>query len=102
MSLFQCGQCGCAENTALSSQGCCGFSERFFDWVGFEDRKGKMLCSACAPIRYSDGKRTDFGVWHRQFKRVYLPMGEFRTAKNGNLERIDNGDQDFRKYALSI
>ncbi len=100
MSLFQCEQCGCCENTALSGQGCAGYAESFYDWTGFEDRKGKKLCSFCAPTHYSDGTRTDFGVWHGRFDRVFLPMGQFRTARNGNLERIENGDQDFRKYSL--
>lgn len=100
MSLFQCGVCGCCENTALAGQGCKGFAEVFYDWTGIEERKGKLLCSACAPPRYKDGTRTDFGRWHGQFDRVFLPMGMFRTAKNGNLEHIDTCDQNFRKYAI--
>lgn len=100
MSLFQCGRCGCCENTALSGQGCSGYAESFYDWAGIEERKGKLLCSACAPTKYSDGTPTEFGVWHGRFDRVYLPAGQFRTAKNGNLENIENGDQDFRKYAV--
>ena len=100
MSLFQCGHCGCCENTALSGQGCNGFAETFYDWTGFEDRKGKRLCSACAPTRYSDGGATLFGCWHGSFPRVFLPVGQFRTASNGNLEHVETGDQDFRKYAI--
>jgi hypothetical protein len=100
MSLFQCGNCGCCENTALSSQGCDGFAAEFFDWHGIEDRKGKKLCSACAPTKFADGTLTKYGKWHEQFDRVFLPLGMFRTARNGNLEHIETGDQDFRKYAL--
>lgn len=48
-------------------------------------------CSACDP---------DFGKWHGRFDRVFLPKGKFRTAKNGNLEHIETGDQDVRKYAV--
>ena len=100
MSLFQCELCGCCENTAFASQGCNGYAEQFFDWTGIEDRKGKKLCSACAPTKYADGTPTDFGVWHEVFARTFLPTGKFRTASNGNLEYIENGDQDFRKYAI--
>lgn len=99
MSLFQCGHCGCCENTALSGQGCNGYAETFYDWTGLEDRKGKKLCSACAPTQYSGGEATEFGKWHGVFERVFLPAGMFRTARNGNLEHIETGDQDFRRYA---
>jgi hypothetical protein len=100
MSLFQCQVCGCCENTALASQGCDGYAMTFFNWTGIEDRKGKKLCSACAPTRYGDGAPTKFGVWHGRFARVFLPMGMFRTARNGNLEHVETGDEDFRKYEV--
>lgn len=100
MSLFQCEHCGCCENTALSGQGCNRYAEQFYDWTGFEDRKGKRLCSACAPTRFSGGAPSGYGRWHEKFARVYLPPGMFRTALNGNLEHIESGDQDFRRYAL--
>lgn len=100
MSLFQCQNCGCCENTALACQGCDGYAETFFDWTGLEDRKGKRLCSACAPTRYSDGERTEYGKWHGVFDRVFLPMGMFRTSHDGNLEHIETGDQDFERYAV--
>lgn len=89
MSLFQCQHCGCRENTALASQGCDGFAETFFDWTGFEDRRGKKLCSACAPTKYSDGTPSGLGKWHGVFERMFLPMGAYRTDRMGNLERID-------------
>lgn len=100
MSLFQCQHCGCCENTALACQGCVGYAESFFDWSGFEDRKGKKLCSACAPTKYADGEPTEYGKWHGQFDRTFLPMGMFRTNRVGNLAHVDTGDEDFRKYAL--
>ncbi len=100
MAIFQCGHCGCRENTALSGHGCYGHAESFYDWTGFEDRRGKMLCSACAPTRYKDGTPTGFGLWHNQFAREFLPMGLFRTAPNGNLEHVETGDQGFRTYVL--
>lgn len=98
MSLFQCEHCGCCENTALSSQ---GFSwVELFDWTGIEDRRGKRICSACGPSRHRGGSASEGGKWHGAFDRVFLPMGMFRTAKNGNLEHVETGDQDFRKYAI--
>lgn len=100
MSLFQCGNCGCCENTALSCQGCDGYAVNFFDWSGFEDRKGKKLCSACAPTKYKNGELTEFGQWHDQFSRVFLPMGMFKTARNGNLEHVVTADQNFRNYSI--
>lgn len=101
MSLFQCQRCGCCENTALASQGCDGYAVKFFDWTGIEDRKGKKLCSVCAPTNHSDGSPTKFGKWHGQFARAFLPLGMFRTARNGNLEHVETGDQDYRKYAIT-
>lgn len=86
MSLFQCQNCGCKENTALSHQ---GFSwPEDYDWTGMEDRKGMKLCSACGPTKYLSGEQTDGGKWHGQFERVFLPKGEYRTNSVGNLERI--------------
>lgn len=88
MSLFQCQVCGCKENTALSSQGCDGFTVDWYDWTGIEDRKGKKCCSACAPTKYEDGTPTPYGKWHGEFERVFLPLGMYRTDRQGNLELI--------------
>lgn len=100
MSLFQCQHCGCCENTALASQGFKGASD-LFDWSGIADREGKFLCSACGPVKYSDGKETRYGKWHGQFSRVFLPMGEFKTNQRGNLEHIETGSEDFRRFAIT-
>lgn len=99
MSLFQCENCGCVENTALALQGCKMFADDL-DWTGIEDRKGKLLCSACAPEKFSDGDSTELGAWHGEFNRIFLPMGEFRTARNGNLEHIKTGATNYRDFAL--
>lgn len=101
MSLFQCQHCGCCENTALAHQGFSGYAVEFFDWNGFEDRKGLKLCSACGPTRYADGAPTDAGKWHDRFDRVFLPKGEFRTNRVGNLEHIATGREDFRAFATT-
>ena len=100
MSLFQCEHCGCCENTALSWQGFSEYITGKCDWSGIEDREGKRLCSACGPAKFADGIATDCGQWHGRFPRTFLPMGMFRTAQNGNLEHVETGDQDYRKYAL--
>ena len=101
MSLFQCEHCGCVENTALSGQGCNGYAERFYDWTGIEDRKGKKLCSACAPTKHKGGEPSYFGKWHGKFDRVFLPIGEFKTDNQGNLEKISNGDKDHMRYQIA-
>lgn len=74
MSLYQCEECGCCENTALGSY--CG-----------EERK---LCSECAT-----------GVWHVEFDKVLLPKGQFVTDENGNLAHRETGETGFRKYELT-
>ena len=103
MSLFQCGHCGCCENTAMSGQGCDSFTVDWYDWTGIEDRKGKKLCSACAPTKYAECQgATEFGKWHGQFDRVFLPMGKFRTNHEGNIEHVETGDTNFRKYAIPV
>ena len=100
MSLFQCEVCGCCDNTALAAQGFKGFMDRCFDWSEHPERKGKKLCSACGPAKYRDGKPTEFGAWHGEFKRVFLPLGMFETNRDGNLAHKETGDDDFRKYAI--
>lgn len=100
MSLFQCQHCGCKENTATSNQGCDGFTVDWYDWAGIEERKGKKLCSVCAPVKFIDGKDTGFGIWHCLFKRVFLPIGMFKTNREGNLEHIETGDTNTSAYAI--
>lgn len=99
MSLFQCENCGCCENTALSAQGFAPMKD-LFDWTGIEDRKGMLLCSVCGPTRYRDGVITKYGEWHRVFPRVFLPKGMFITNRVGNLAHKETGDENFRKYEI--
>ena len=98
MSLFQCENCGCVENTATGHGHVC--LADCFDWSGIEDRQNMKLCSACAPTKYADGKPTEYGRWHDRFKRTFLPIGMFKTASNGNLEHKETGEQDYHKYAV--
>lgn len=100
MSLFQCQHCGCCDNTALSAQGCDSFMMDLYSWTGIENRKGKKLCSACAPTRYEDRRPTKLGKWHDKFSRVFLPLGMFVTNHEGNLAHRETGDTHYRKYAL--
>lgn len=87
--MFQCENCGCKENTALSDQRFVWHEE--YDWTGIEDRKGKALCSACGPAKFKSGEPTEYGgKWHGVFERVYLPMGQYKTNAVGNLELKTN------------
>ncbi|WNP36230.1 hypothetical protein RN333_08535 [Enterobacter kobei] len=99
MSLFQCENCGCCENTALASQGF-NLWDHLFDWSYAPDRKGMKLCSACGPVKYSDGTPTEYGKWHKRFSRTFLPKGEFFTNSEGNLEHRETGCKDLSLYAL--
>ena len=99
MSLYQCDECGCRENTA------CGLywsrnRTHLFDWTGIDHLKGKSLCSACAPTKFRSGTPTEFGKWHGQFARIFLPIGQFKTNEQGDLEHIETGDTDIKKYRL--
>ncbi len=77
MPLFQCDVCGVIENTAL---GCnAKWKEKLMDWSYAPDRKGMALCSLHAPPYYIDGTKTKYGVWHSQFARHELPLGEYET-----------------------
>jgi len=99
MSLFQCEVCGCVENTALSFQGIKPMDDDF-DFTGMEDKKGKLLCSECAPTKFDDGDSSGLGKWHGKFDKLILPLGMFKTNREGNLEHIENGDTDYKKYEV--
>lgn len=90
MPLFKCDVCGCVENTALACQGCDGYAVTFFDWTGLEDRKGKKLCSECAPTRYGDGEPTEYGKWHGQFPK--RPAAGMLIDQDGYLWSQDQVD----------
>jgi hypothetical protein len=99
MSLFQCEVCGCCENTALACQGF-RFLAECFDWSYAPEREGMKICSACGPVAYKSEGPTEYGKWHNQFGRVFLPIGEFHTNQRGNLEHTATGSEDFRKFAI--
>ena len=88
MSLFQCYECGCIENTAT-----CNFWSNMpvgGKWRGVE-AKPWMLCSACDPA---------IGKWHDRFPRVYLPKGMFVTNQRGNLAHRETGDENVSAYTI--
>lgn len=101
MSLYQCEKCGCVENTALGLSKCISsFRNTPFCWTGMEELEGSALCSLCAPKKYRDGTPTKFGEWHNVFERTMLPLGMFKTNEVGNLEHIETGETDYRKYEI--
>lgn len=86
MSLFQCHECGCRENTAT-----CNFWSRVeCHWRGVPSLPW-MLCSACDPA---------IGKWHGQFQRIFLPKGMFVTDARGSLAHKETGDTNVRMYAI--
>lgn len=87
MSIFQCQECGCAENTALGWFHC-----RNRKNLNTEKSLGVALCSACAPTQYPNGEETKFnGKWHNRFKRTFLPKNMFFTNQDGNIEHKESG-----------
>ncbi|SHH57519.1 hypothetical protein [Ferrimonas marina] len=99
MSLFQCQHCGCMENTSDSWQGFTGVFAEMFDWTGLEERRGKLLCSACGPAKFTDGRPSGCGQWHGTFDRLYLEKGQWFTNDVGNLEHRQTGRTDYRSFA---
>lgn len=97
MSLFQCGGCGCIENTALT-RGYLTFSHKFLNFKGKEHLKGRRLCSACTPATYLKGTGTGMGTWHGEFKQNFLPKGKYTTDRVGNLVSIADPDQDYTAF----
>lgn len=113
MSLFQCARCGCVENTACSSMGHCLMN---YEWehdpkdrpalqsykaiLGLaDDEPFPRLCSACSPVWFDNGNygigpnpnpTPGKGLWHGEFPREYLPLGEYMTNPHtGDLVRKD-------------
>lgn len=85
MSIYQCDDCGCAENTALGWYHCRTMKnmvdEKFF---------GKKLCSACGPTHFTDGTKIEkMGGWHGRFERTFYPKGSMETDRSGNLVKKD-------------
>lgn len=87
MGMFQCCNCGSADNTSF------GWWHNRFDKSLTEEKDiGKPLCQACAPLTYPSGEPTCYtGKWGKRSKRVYLPHGTCFKNKDGNLEHRGTG-----------
>lgn len=96
MSLFQCDECGCVDNSACGGT----YHTKNTDLWAEEDR-GKELCVVCSPKKFVDGSENKgAGIWHNHFDRAFLEKGKWKTNREGNLEHIKTGETDFRKYAI--
>lgn len=74
MSIFVCEECGCIENTALSS----------FWMRNGNGRTGQALCSACDPT---------IGRWHGMFpRRQYDPTIDRPQFMDGEWVRATKSD----------
>jgi len=98
MSLFQCENCGCCENTVFGTD---RWQRFYFDWTGIEYKREMALCSVCMPTKYADGKPTKGGKWHGKFPRRLLPKGMFKTNKVGNLEHKETGSENYSEYEIN-
>lgn len=77
MAIFQCDECGCAEDTAYGWLHCSLLVD-----VTKPEQLGTRVCSACAPSKWPIGNAIEgFGVWHDKFPRVYYPHGKFKKTK---------------------
>lgn len=89
MSIFQCDDCGCAENTALGWYHCRNSPD-----LTPKEKLGKKLCSACGPTQYPNGEPIeDMGKWHGKFERTYYPKGSMETDRYGNLKKKDTATE---------
>lgn len=98
MSIFQCENCGCAENTSCGWYHC-----RNIESLTPKEFLGKALCSACAPIKLADGESNkEFNnEWHGLFKRTFLPHGEFKINGQGSIEHVESGlvgNEAYKKF----
>jgi len=86
MSLYQCEQCGCIENTALGQ-----FHSRNMG-IYPEPYSGKKLCSECGSPTFTDGSKTKYGKWHGRFKKRVFPLGSLYTDEQGNVRDKSTGE----------
>lgn len=119
MSLFQCGKCGCMENTASTNA---AYLTELFTKED-QDKCRQVLgldktselgqyCCVCTPVWFDEHGNKNFGVnpqpkpgqglWHNRFPRIYLPKGEFETAPNGSLRHKQTLETDVKKFAREI
>jgi len=86
MSVYQCQNCGAAENTALG-----------WYWNNTENKDPKYykknLCSACGPTHFENGESTGLGKWHGHFERVFYLKDSMITDGYGNLIPKDKNEK---------
>ena len=84
MSLYQCEECGCVENTSCGHYHCRDSKEM---WA--PEFVGRKLCSACAPTHFKSGepvrRRDEKEGWHGRFERHFYPKGSLYTDDQGNV-----------------
>lgn len=126
MPIFQCDKCGCAENSAITK---CSHSSYKMN-VQFENDPTNLAlnsykkiigidpsmpfgryCSACCPVWFNNedkygvgpnpNPKPGCGLWHNKFRRMFLPKGQFSTARNGNLMHTETQDEDVAKWKLA-
>jgi hypothetical protein len=117
MSLFQCSKCGCIENTACCRGGHLlnlfekGDSRKeifksYREILGLQsEEKFGEYCCVCNPIWYKDhnlasGAPLEPAKWHNKFKRMFLPLGQWETNGEGNLQHKITGETDYSKYII--
>lgn len=83
MSLYQCEDCGCVENTALGWYHCRNDAS-----LTVPDKLGKALCSVCGPTHFPNGDPIEkMGKRHGRFERTFYPKHSLYTDKQGNLRK---------------
>lgn len=88
MPLFICEQCQTIENTATGR-----WWTRNSRNMWSKDNEGKALCSVCAPPKYVDGTRTEFGVWHDKFPRRRATEADLPHVSNPKVFRPPEGSE---------
>lgn len=88
MSLYQCEDCGCVENTATGWYHCRNSPD-----LTPADKLGRALCSVCGPTAYPNGEPIEkMGRWHGRFARRFHPRGTLYTDAQGNV-RVKGTDE---------
>lgn len=97
MSLFQCEECGCVDNSATSM-----FNVRNNKRLTPEEFLGRELCCVCGPQTFASGEPISKinGEWHNLFERTFLPKGEWVEDGTGDLTHKDTGETDYLQHEI--
>lgn len=92
MAMFVCESCGCLENTATSNW---WWRYKNKEMYGQDYINGNGYCSACLPVRTTDGRVTEFaGMWHRRFRR---DMWNGISKVENRIGRVGNDLLEYQK-----